>query len=42
MHHPRADIVHLSMKREYGGRDLIQLELTDETTTKGLKKYTLS
>ena len=39
MHHPRADIVHLYIKRENGGRGLIQLELTYKTTTIGLKKY---
>ena len=32
MHHPRADIEDLYVKRENGGRGLIQLELTNKTT----------
>ena len=39
MHHPRADIEHLYIKRENGERGLIQAELTYEITTIGLKKY---
>ena len=39
MHHPRADIKHLYVKRENGGRGLIQLKLTYKTTTVGIKKY---
>ena len=39
IHHLRADTERLSIKRENGGRDLVQLELTYKTTTIGLKKY---
>ena len=39
MYHPRADIERLHIKRENVGRGLIQLELTNNTTTKRLKKY---
>ena len=39
MHHPRADIEHFYIKRENGGRGLIQLELAYKTTTIELKKY---
>ena len=39
MHHPRVDIEHLYIKRENGGRGLIQLELTNKTTTTRLLKY---
>ena len=39
MHHPRADIKHLYVKRENGGRGLIQLKLTYKTTTVGIKKH---
>ena len=39
MHHPRADIECLYIKRENDGNIQIQLELTNKTTTLGLKKY---
>ena len=39
MHHPRADIERLYIKRENNGRGLIQRELTDKTTIVGSKKY---
>ena len=39
MNHPRVDIERLNIKRENGGRGLIQLELIYQTTTIGLKKY---
>ena len=39
MNLPRADIGRLYVKREIGGRGLIQPELADKTTTNGLKKY---
>ena len=39
MHQLRADIENLYVKRENGGRGLIQQQLTDKATTLGLKKY---
>ena len=39
MHHSRAHIERLLVKRGNGGRGLIQLESTYKTTTVGLKKY---
>ena len=39
MHQPKAHIEGLSIKRENSGRGLIKLELTNKTTTSGLKKY---
>ena len=39
MHHPRANIERLYIKRENGGRGIIQQELTNKITTIGLKKY---
>ena len=39
MYHTRADIEFLYIKKENGGRGLIQQELTNKTTTKELKKY---
>ena len=38
-HHPRANIERLYIKRENGGRSLIQLELANKRTSIGLKKY---
>ena len=38
-HHPRTDIERLYIRRENGGRGLIQQEMTNKTTTIGLKKY---
>ena len=39
MDQPRADTECLNDKRENSGRGLIQLKLTDKSTTMGLKKY---
>ena len=39
MHHPRADIKCLYIKKENGGRGLIQQELTYKITTIGLKNH---
>ena len=39
MYHPRADIEHLYIKRENGGRGFIQQELSYKATTTGWKKY---
>ena len=39
-HHPIADIVSVDVKREKGGRDLIQLELTYKITFYSIKKPT--
>ena len=39
MHHSRADIERLNVKRKNGGKGLVQLELVYKTTTIGLKKY---
>ena len=39
MHHSRAVIEHLCIKRENGRRGLIQLEPTYKTTAKVAKKY---
>ena len=39
MHHPRANIKHLYIKRENDRIGLIQPELTYKTNTIGLKKY---
>ena len=38
MHHPRAYLEHLYIKREICGKGLMKQEFTDNTTTKGLKK----
>ena len=38
MYHQRANLESLYVKRENGGRELIQLELTYKTTTIGIKK----
>ena len=38
MHQLRADVERLYVKRENGGRGLIQLELIYKTTTIGLKE----
>ena len=39
MHHPSVEKEHFNVRRENGGRGLIQQELTYKTTTIGLKKY---
>ena len=39
MHHPKAGLGRQYIKKENGGRGLIQQELTSKTTTIGLKKY---
>ena len=39
MCHPKSDVDRLYILRKEGGRGLIQLELTYETTTIGLEKY---
>ena len=39
MQYPRADIERLKIKRGNDGTELIQSELTNTTTTIGLKKY---
>ena len=39
MHHPRADIERLYIKRKNGGRGLIQLELIYKITIIRLNKY---
>ena len=38
MHHPRADIAYLYIKRENGERGLIKVTLTFQTITIGLKR----
>ena len=39
MHHPKADVDRMYLPRKEGGRGLIQLELTFETTMIGLDRY---
>ena len=39
IHHPKADVDRLYIRRNEGGRGMIQLELSLKTTAFGLQKY---
>ena len=39
MYHPKADVDHLYLPRSSGGRGMIELETSFETTTIGMQKY---
>ena len=39
MHHPKADVDRLYIRRSDGGKGLLQLELMYKTTTIGLQPY---
>ena len=39
MHHPKADVDRLYLPRSSGGRGIIELETSYETTTIGMQKY---